>query len=172
MGLSAQVIEDFLECMQLFSVSEETTLRERIGDETYYLNFVALARSVAPDGDEVKIVGFTAFQDGKLREVALTKEPNQLPLALSDSMRRKDQSKEREPMHIQGFLKRADALKENRISIKPNRGKPLSIIVPEGLMDDIVRPMWGREVIAQATRSGRHLQLIDIKPANKGADVL
>jgi len=40
------------------------------------------------------------------------------------------------------------------------------IHVPEGMMDDIVRPMWGAEVSVTAERRGKKLILLDIKAEN------
>ena len=47
--------------------------RIRIKDETYYRNFVSLAKQIAPDGVDINLVGFTSWRRGRERTVHLNR---------------------------------------------------------------------------------------------------
>jgi hypothetical protein len=142
-GMPEQVLNEFLEDLDLFNKLDERSLRTRIHDKAYYRNFIALARNIAPDGDAIKTVGFTQFRDGKPREVALTKPRDEIPPELAPTAMLPESEA---LIELKGRLSYADAIKEghNQIKIVPEKGPPTTAIVPEGMMDDIVRPMWGR----------------------------
>jgi hypothetical protein len=162
--VAAQVVDEFLDCMDLFGRQKFDTLRDRIPQEDYFLNFVGLARKLSPDGEEVNFVGLTGIKDGQFREVSLTRSQGQLSLPSA-----RIEKGESSIQHYEGSLKGAEAIKENQIKIKLNKGRPITITVPEGLMDDIVRPMWGTDVRVSATRRRGKLVLLDIKKSEKEA---
>jgi hypothetical protein len=101
----AQVIDEMLDCLELFETGNLEELRGRIADEAYYANFVGLVRQLAPDGDEVRQVGFTADRNGRERRVSL-RERSLLPLA-TDVRRKQSQAK---PVTIVGELRIANAV--------------------------------------------------------------
>ena len=70
---------------------------------------------------------------------------------------------EAEPVEIRGVLQYADAIKKNEIKVV-DKGKTQHVEVPEGMMDDIVRPMWNSRVVISATRTGSTITLRDIRP--------
>src|SRR5690606_16655595 len=74
-GLSfgQQVIDEMLGCLEIFIKGDQTELKKRIPDEAYFNNFVGLARSIAPDGKDLNLVGFTTTRGGKEKRVAITK---------------------------------------------------------------------------------------------------
>jgi hypothetical protein len=162
MDFARSVVDEFLEDLELFNENEESKLKQRIQDPAYFRNFTALARSIAPDGEAVTTVGFSALRNGKRRDVALVKthagvSEEALPQRAAPN----------EPIQVlEGRLKAADAIREtkNQIKVLSDRGgKPQIIVVPEGIMADIVRPMWGEEVRVTARRRRGTLELVDIK---------
>ncbi|MGH6628920.1 MAG: hypothetical protein ACREB3_04235, partial [Burkholderiales bacterium] len=82
-----------------------------------------------------------------------------------DRLRMADSIQAEIGVQVRGYLKKADALKGNSITIKPAEGKPVVVTVPEELMDDIVRPMWDLEVIVQGKKVGGEIHLVAIRPA-------
>ena len=68
---------------------------------------------------------------------------------------------------IRGMLKFADSTKPNsdEIRIVDDAGKKHRILVPQGMMDDIVRPLWDFEVEVTGVREGAILVLQDIVKA-------
>jgi hypothetical protein len=158
MDLSKDVVNEFLEDIEIFSSGDEKELKRKIPNPAYYRNFTGLARSLAPDGDAVKTVGFSALRNGRRRDVLLVERQ---PAAIEPGI---TQRRKPEVVEIEGELKLADALRKgkNQIKVSPSKGAPCTVVVPEGMMDDIVRPMWGRVVTVKARRKGQKLELLDI----------
>lgn len=64
------IINELLECLELFNDSEDEALKARIEEPSYYNNFIGLARVLSPDGENVSFVGFTSTGLWPLRRVA------------------------------------------------------------------------------------------------------
>jgi hypothetical protein len=154
-----EVVEEVLGCLQLIGEGREAELRERIPEEGYLTNFVALAHQVAPDGKDVTQVGFTAGVGPGLQVVALRRPlresvPGLVTPPASDEASRR----------IVGELRFADSISEaKRIKVLPEDGRPVSVWVPEGMMHDIVRPMYEDTVAVDMARSGGKWWLRDIR---------
>ncbi|MBI4645080.1 MAG: hypothetical protein HY738_00430 [Bacteroidia bacterium] len=69
-----EIIEDILNGIEMLNNSNEELLKEKIKDEAYYRNFTAYAKKLAPDGEKIKIVGFTVTRDGKEKIFSLTRK--------------------------------------------------------------------------------------------------
>lgn len=166
LSLAEGIVDEVLYCFELFNRANEKELRSRIPDLSYYTNFVGLARAIAPDGRGVKLVGFTALRNGEKKEVALTIEQNKVPIEMLAASAVQDGAEPR-TVRVTGRLAFANALRvtRNLIKISPREGKPLTVVVPEGLMDDIVRPLWDTEVTLTAVREGKDLKLLEINSA-------
>lgn len=167
---SENIVDEVLDCFDLFISDDTETLNQRINDPAYYRNFIGLARKIAPDGEKVRTVGITTIRQGKERHVALREAPR--PLVKSDSKEEVEViAKHAEVAHdarkqIEGSLLFADSTKNEReIRIVDKQGKTHRVRVPEGLMDDIVRPMWDTVVIVVGLEQDGILVLEDIKKA-------
>lgn len=165
------VIDELLECLDIFNRKDEAHLRQRISEEPYYRNFVGLADSIAPDGDRVDLVGFTTVRRGEVREVALKAEKS-AGTSLSAEL---DVLKPRAPqpentIEISGILKFADSLREgkNKIQILDTSNVRHSIVVPPGMMSDIVKPLWETEVTVKGLCKGKTVTLLNIRPSSSG----
>jgi hypothetical protein len=62
---------------------------------------------------------------------------------------------------IKGILKFADAAK-SKIKLVDEDGKPHTIIVPEGMLSDIVRPKWEDMITVTGFVKGREIHLVGI----------
>ncbi|MEW6531365.1 MAG: hypothetical protein AB1473_11035 [Thermodesulfobacteriota bacterium] len=164
MSPGAQLIDELMTCLELFSSSDEVHLNERIPEPAYFRNFVGLARKIAPDGQQVKAVGFTTFREQRERRVLLTK-----PAA--EAMAVPQIAVEEEPEErvvIRGTLKYADALKEEgEIRLLDEKGGIHKVLVPEGMLADIVRPSFDKAVILTGMRRGPIIRLLDIEEAEE-----
>ena len=167
MDFAKAVVDEFLEALDLFNRGDELKLRQHITDDAYYRNFKALARTIAPDGDAITTVGFTAVRDGKRHDVALLKSASETIEIAASAVRRNLE------VVLVGRLRAADATKEGKNQIKlipEGAGKPQRILVPSGMMADIVRPMWDQVVSVRARRKRGVLELVDIdKIRSKGS---
>ncbi len=163
--LAEDVIREILDCFELFNAADAQALRARIPDPAYYRNFVSLARSISPDGEAVRTVGFTALAAGRERRVIITRPQSQEPPSLAEQV----SDVRRERAVVRGILKFADARREERSEIRlvdaDNRSH--TVRVPRGMMDDIVRPLWDYEVIVRGIREQRVIVLEDIRRAEE-----
>ncbi len=155
------MIDEVLTCAELLSQNELPALKSRMGEEAYFINFMRLTETIAPDGERIKTVGFTALRGGTERRVSL-----QIPKGKIDTFSSEVSSDEPLPeaVEIEGQLRLASSLTANNlIKVKTGRRDTETVVVPEGLMDDIVRPLWNRKVRVIGTRQGGIISLRDIK---------
>jgi hypothetical protein len=165
-SIAESVIDEVIDCLGLFIKGEEQALRQRIPDESYFANFVGLANAIAPDGDEVETIGFTALRRGQERTVALRpKQPTAPQAPAAPGAAEPGKSEATDMGTVTGELKFADSLEHRRdlIRLIDDRGAKHTVVVPPGMMTDIVRPLWGARVVVTGTiRRGRiHLPGID-----------
>ncbi len=164
-SLAKEVVDDLIDSLEFFAKNDLTGLSGKIQDESYLRNFVSLADALLPDGENVKTVGFTAFRFGKERSVALTRTriAYGTPFEL--------QKIEAEPVKdatvtVSGILKFADDTKEEKkIKIVEDSGKTYSVSVPEGMLTDIVKPLWNDRVTVTGLKKGKTIQMNRIERA-------
>jgi hypothetical protein len=68
---------------------------------------------------------------------------------------------------ITGRLRFASELEQqNEIRLEPDSGDaPMRVRVPDGLMSDIVKPLWGERVTIEGMRRGEEILLMRILKA-------
>lgn len=139
-----------LDCFDLFARDQTAPLRLRITDEAYFNNFVGLAKRVVPDGEEIRTVGLTALQDGQERRVLMSSASR---LVRTPPPRRRGAALQ-EPVVIRGVLRMSDSRQEGRgrIVLVAADGEQHRVVVPPGMMRDIVRPLYEDEVVVTGKR--------------------
>ena len=158
---TAEVVDEFIDLMELVNDAKTIdTIQERFPEPAYLRNFLGLAKKIAPDGERIRQVGFTLVRDGNERLVSVTRPASELPLPPVEE----STHSERELTEIQGTLLFADATRSNvrRIRIIDENRKRHSVDVPEGMMNDIVRPMWDSVVTIKGWRKDNVIELQDI----------
>ncbi len=157
------VIDEMLSCFDFFNSSQMESLKDRIADSSYFRNFVGLARNIAPDGKEIKSVGFTTLRDGSERKIVLSTPRSKISIP--------ETIKEKEPesirVEVRGTLRFADARSESEgfIELLEPDGKKHRIKVPRGMMSDIVRPMFEEDVVVSGYEQKGIITLDNIEPA-------
>jgi len=161
------VIDELLECLELYTRREDAQLRERITEEAYYRNFVNLARTIEPDGRKVDVVGFTAVRGGSPKKVQLTHTPPETGARLAKPAEAlAPQKLDEDTVKVSGVLKMADSRKPtDEIQIISVGNVRHTVVVPPGMMSDIVKPLWDTEVIVTGVQKGRRIHLVQIRPA-------
>ncbi len=170
---SQEVIEEVLECIDLFNGAKEEELKNRITDEAYYRNFVGLAKNLAPDGDAIKTVGFTLSSANKFSNdydvkdtVRLTRIQKDISLIPRSQLKEKDR---KEVVKVKGQLLYANSQSPSNRTIRvvEKNGHSTTVIVLEGMMSDIVRPLWEQYVEITGTKHrSNSIKLIDIRQIN------
>jgi hypothetical protein len=152
------VVKDFLQCLRLFQGGCWEELTRHIGSHSYFTNFVHQARRLSPDGERIRTVGFTSIRDQEVHTVALTGPP--------DRIWTRTRAIESKTIEVQGKLheaKKREKGKRNTIGLEDERGQVYTFLVPSGLMNDIVRPLWDKWVVVRGMegKGGIHLLEID-----------
>ena len=158
------IVDEFMDLMEMVNSSDVRALEERIPEPPYLRSFLGLAKKIAPDGDRVRQVGFTVERGSKERRVSVTKHALEIPLPPIVEPATQDE-RPRKPVEVRGTLLFADATggDANVIKIVNDNGKRRSVRVPEGMMNDIVRPMWDSKVVVKGLQKGRSVVLQDIE---------
>ncbi|WP_211345637.1 hypothetical protein [Paraflavitalea soli] len=160
MDVQSQLIDDILKNIKLINEENYSQLAENIKDESYRRNFIALTKQLAPDGDRIKLVGFTTTNNFSNKTIALTKisKEVQVEATSKDSI---DPVSKKE-IEITGTLSFADS-KKSKIKLTDSKNSDYEIEVPQGLLSDIVKPYFEETVIIRGTQEGKKIQLKDIE---------
>jgi hypothetical protein len=85
---STKIIDRVLERLDLFERNDLGALRRTIPEQAYFDNFLELASELAPDGEQVRLVGFTASRDGTEKQLemrrAITERKAPVPFVPSE----------------------------------------------------------------------------------------
>lgn len=151
-----EVIDDLLDCIEMVDRGEIEQLRHQIPDESYFRNFVGLAQKIAPDGRDVRTLGFTKSSGDGNREVALSRPRSVIRDAVTPPVSETPEGTESPLVEIRGVLLEADAKgqREGRIEIVDRDGTIHRFRVPRGMMSDIVKPWFEEEVVVLGRRRG------------------
>lgn len=159
-GLPA-IVDEFMDLVELVDRAALSEIRERIGDSAYHRNFIGLVKQLLPDGQRIRQVGFTVTRDRAARAVGITRSSKDFrQLVQKDASRVSAES-----VSVRGTLLYADAMKSggDEIHILKENGERQRVKVPEGLMSDIVRPMWDSVVEVVGRRQGPYVVLDEIE---------
>jgi hypothetical protein len=166
----ASIIEELLHTLNLLNSKRVDDLKETINNDNYYANFVNLAKSLAPDGESVKMVGLTAKIRNTFSEIIFSTTDTELSPIVQQANAEVSEGKKAEEENdskqstIEGELLFADALGSNKIKILGIDGKKKTIHVSDAIAEDVVRPHFGRRVIANVVGSKGNYRLRDIQP--------
>ena len=166
-GFPVEVVDELLTCLELFDKSAEGLLKEHINEERYHRNFVGLARKIAPDGEDIRLVGFTSTRAGRERRVALTKARDEIEPDLTPTESHSHREQKKQSVKIRGELRFADSItKSDKIQLLDASHRKHTFVVPEGMMNDIVKPLWGATVEVTGLPYRKVLKLVTIKEVN------
>lgn len=164
------VVDEVMACFQIFEMNQPEELKERISDEIYYENFVGLTKLIAPDGDRIKMVGFSINRSGEDRPVALKQSQNQIrdsfaPPEQSEQLDRKYIKKEFRGilMHAHSPMKRKHGVVKLQV-LDEGKSSQIQIMVPIAIMKDVVQPFYEEEVRVQVTEKEDKFYLDEIEP--------
>jgi hypothetical protein len=150
-----QVIEEVITGIELINNGDQRGLRERIPQDSYFRNFLALTRDMAPDGDRINFVGFSSLK----KVVGLTRHRNRIEIAPQDF----SGNVERTPIRVEGILDYASARRHKEaIGLTTEDGIAYKIVVQEGL-EDLVRVYFKQLVIVTGLYDRKQIYLEDVQ---------
>ena len=150
MGGFDTIFDRVMTNFQLLNHGDYERLQDHIADKEYYCNFVALAKEIAPDGDDVVNVNFGALVDGRQRQVNFNRQQQEfgdvpMPdlLGSDNGLHTTD-----EVVSVRGILQYADSMAEYKtVKLRDIKsGDTWRIIVPDALMKDVVQPNFDEDV--------------------------
>lgn len=166
----SEVVREVLDCIELVEQSDLGELSQRINDDSYFRNFVGLAQSIAPDGKIVRAVGFTATSAGVERRVTLTRPKSKIRPPPPVKPEPSQVAGPMTPVEVEGVLLEADAKDEKlgRIQLRGSDGAIEGVVVPRGMMRDIVKPLFEEEVVVSGVRlRNGDIELASIRRADE-----
>lgn len=158
---TAEVVDEFMNLMGLLSAGDYSNIQTVIPEEPYRTNFLQLGKRLAPDGEEVAVVGFTTMRGGTERFVEVSRPRRDIVIPEMGASEEPSAGR----VVVRGTLRFADATHgdSGQIKIVDEQGHPtVSIKVPEGMMADIVKPLWDSLVVVSGRRVGNVIIMDDI----------
>ena len=171
---ASAVIDEVLDLLEVVQERDRDELARRIPEQPYLVNFNALAKKIAPDGERVSMVGLTAHHPGRIRRVAFTRSRKELAnFVLPSSPQKSSIDSSDCRVTVRGVLHYGNVIgREDTIKLEDQNGSVYEILVPEGMMTDIVRPLWDDEVIVTGIRRRKRIELEDIVPVGEADNEL
>jgi hypothetical protein len=160
MDVQTQLIDDILKNIKLINDENYGDLSMNIKDDSYRRNFIALTKLLAPDGDRIKLVGFTTTRRGNNENVALTRLSKEVQVQATPGII--DLPISERAIEIIGTLSFADS-KKSKIKLTDSKNVDYEIEVPQGLLSDIVKPHFEDTVLIKGVQKGKIIELKDIE---------
>ncbi len=167
-GSTNALIEDIATNLILANSGNISALKERIKDQSYFENFISLAKEFAPDGERVNLVGLTFKKDGSDVPVELTTPKIKYREVVTSiaSLASSDEAEGKESIVRESLLGVLYAANSKSDEVKLLVGeKKYTIKVPEGLAE-IVRKYFDTEVVALVShnKANDSFKLISVDP--------
>lgn len=154
-----EVVDEVLLCLEYIQYDEVDELKKRIKDQDYFDNFVGLAKQIAPDGKEIKTVGFTIVRGGQDKPIAINKTKKDIRSRFSTSLKDDEEEVQRETLEgILTFANTPAVRKFGTVKLREEGGrKETTIFVPVGLMKDVVQPYYDERVsVTVVVKNGKY----------------
>lgn len=154
-----EIVDEVLLCLEYIQFDEVEELRKRFDDEAYYDNFVGLAKQIAPDGKDIKTVGFTVVRGGQEKPFAIRRSRQEIKSRFITKPT--TDTEEVETAVFEGLLTFANTprtKKHGTVKVRQeHNNKEVSILVPIGLMKDVVQPHYDERVsVTVVIKDGRY----------------
>jgi len=164
----AHIIDEVIYNLELLNENRIEDLRHAIPDRSYFESFLGIVKTIAPDGNDVRMVGVTTLRNGVETSVGLSVTSKEIkPILAEVAEEHEAEPQTREPVQITGELLFAQAINQNIIKIVDDNNRQYSIEVSEAIAEDVVRPYFGTRVTVDAIKIGERRYIFrDINPSN------
>jgi len=153
------VVNEIVENIKMVNNRDENKLKKKIENEDYFFNTLGLIKKLSPDNKEISLVGLTTQKNGNENMVSftrLTEEINLTPIIHTEDV------SEMEDILITGKLNYANATTSD-IKLKTDDGDQYTIIIPKGLLADIVKPYWEQYVTIKGKKQEKKIFFEDLQ---------
>lgn len=148
-----RIIDDVILNLSLLNDNKIDDLRNSIPEKDYLDSFVGIAKNIAPDGDNVKMVGVTALRKGTEISVGFSTVSKNIKFVLDSEFEDANVGEvAKESFQIVGELLVGNAI-SNSVIIVDDSKKRHTIKVSEAIAEDVVRPYFGSRVIVDVART-------------------
>lgn len=155
---ASEIIDEILTGVEYINKGDTDSLRQLIGEEAYYLNFVTQARRVAPDGDNIRMVSLSSTK----KSVGLTRVHRDISVGPKTDIPDEDRFQR---VNLKGVLDYAKSRGKDMLGFTTDDGRPWYVYVHAG-MDDLVRSYFDERVSVTGSFDTVHkkIYLTDIEP--------
>lgn len=144
---ASDIIEEILNGIELINNLDEAGLKKLIDDESYYNNFLGIAKNLAPDGDKISFISFSS----KSKNVIYSRQKRDIQTTRKDKL-----PKDTKFIKIEGVLDLAKSKKEDIIGLTADDKTEYELIIEKG-MDDLVVSYWKKWVIVSGDYDGKYI---------------
>jgi hypothetical protein len=156
--IPALVINEMLESIKMVNNRDEKKLKEKITNEDYFFNMLGLIKKLSPDSKEVSLVGLTTSKKDVDNTVAFTRPAAEIEIT---PIVHAVNTSEMQTVDISGKLTYADA-KKSDIKLEAKNGESYTVLVPKGILADIVKPYWEQDVTIRGRKQENKIFFEDL----------
>jgi hypothetical protein len=159
----SEILKDFIDNIALLNSGETEKLRTSINNEEYYVNFIAQAKEIFPDGNIVDKVGIST--KNKSFSIEIPKSALRKTILENDNKKRKDKKENNNADFCTfiGQLKVSDDI-HNKFQIIQDNDQGIIKIKVKGALEALVKKYFGGKIEATCTKKGKIYRLINIIP--------
>lgn len=165
-----KVVDEVMTCFKILEGNKPENLKERFPDDVYYDNFIGLAKQLAPDGDAVKMVGFSVNREGENKPVALRKNRRQIIESSTEQIKSINDETPLSKKEFTGVLRHANSPLKRKYGtvklIQKDDGTFINVKVAIALMKDVVQPYYEESVKILVSEINHKYYLEEIEPFN------
>ena len=171
---SELVVDEIMNCFEIFESNEPKKLKEHINDNNYYENFIGLAKQIAPDGEKINLVGFTTVRGGKDKPIALRKSRKEIREDFKEIDIGKEIDKSKIPFLKSGVLMYANTPVHRTYGtvklLEKDTNHKYELKVPISIMKDVVQPYYEEHVSIRGYEKDGKIYLEEINSISDDQD--
>ena len=149
-----EIFKEVATGIEFINKLDDEGLQKQITNESYFRNFRALIRDMAPDGQRINFVGIKTID----KSVALTKPKKEIP-----AVPIKEKTEKTKKVSVTGVLDYARSRRDDVIGLTDENGNPHYIRIVEG-MDDLVKSYFKENVKVTGELKGKYIFPEEIEP--------
>ena len=153
-----EVIDQVVEGVRKVQAQQLEQLQLTIGNQEYFVNFMAAAQQLAPDGESVTMVGLTTAKT----QVSFTQpKPDIVVPVMDEAVSTPPLLDTTSPNTLTGVLDEATVRENDQVGLTTRDNKRFTLWVREG-MDDLVRTYFNRTVEVKVQYRNEQAEILSV----------